>query len=62
MAKGERPSYKAFVSRPGKGGKPFYREVGAAWHVSGEGISIKLDALPTDGSLVLFPNRADDTE
>lgn len=60
MAKGNKPSYDVFVSTPGQnGGKPFYHKVGSAWLVASDGISLKLHALPTDGSLVCFPIKED---
>ena len=55
---GQKPDYKVFISREA-GKKNHYTEVGAAWLVSNEGISIQLHALPTDGKLVLFPRRDD---
>lgn len=60
--KGKRPDYRVFISRPGKttDDKAFYTEVGAAWNVASDGISIKLHALPTDGNLVLFPPKAEE--
>ena len=58
MAKGERPAYHVFVSEK-SGDKTYYHRVGAAWNVSNDGISIKLNALPTDGSLILFPPKED---
>lgn len=58
VANGRKPDYRVFISRKSEGSdKAFYTDVGAAWEVSNDGISIKLNALPTDGSLVLFPNR-----
>lgn len=54
---GKKPDYEVFVSRKGSDDKTHYSRVGAAWNVSNDGISVKLDALPTDGSLVLFPPR-----
>lgn len=58
MPNGEKPAYDVFVSTPGKnGGKAFYHRIGAAWNVASDGISIKLHALPVDGSLVLFPPK-----
>jgi hypothetical protein len=56
MAEKKRPDYRVFVSREGDG-KTFYTEVGAAWCVANSGISIKLHALPVDGSLVLLPPK-----
>lgn len=56
-----KPDYKVFVSRniAKKGEEPnnFYTEVGAAWNVEKDGISINLQALPIDGRLVLFPAK-----
>ncbi|MBS4082913.1 MAG: hypothetical protein KGZ73_05130 [Rhizobiales bacterium] len=60
MAKGSKPDYAVFVSRPYKEGKEeknFYTRIGSAWKVAEDGISIQLDALPTDGKLVLFPPK-----
>lgn len=53
----KKPDFKVFVSRKGNDDKSFYHEVGAAWKVANDGISINLHALPTDGKLVLFPPR-----
>ena len=57
-----RPDYRVLVSRPGKSeSEQYYTEVGAAWKVSNDGISIKLHPnLTVSGSLVLFPPKADD--
>ena len=57
MAQGKRPDYNVCVSRQDQNGKAFYTDVGAAWNVAKEGISINLHALPRDGKLVLFPRR-----
>lgn len=51
---GSKPAYEAYVSKK-NGDENFYTKVGAAWKVAKDGISIKLDVLPLDGSLVLFP-------
>ncbi len=59
MSTGRKPDFRAFVSRK-NGDKTYYNEIGVAWHVGSDGISIKLHALPTDGELVLFPPKADD--
>jgi hypothetical protein len=48
-----------FISQKGKDEKNFYTKIGAAWCVASDGISIKLTALPLDGSLVLFPPKSD---
>ena len=57
MADGKKPDYDVFVSREGSDQKTYYTRVGAAWKVAKDGISIKLQALPIDGSLVLFPPK-----
>lgn len=59
MANGKKPDYAVFVSREANG-KNFYTRIGSAWNVSNDGISIKLDALPVDGSLVLFPPKEEE--
>ena len=55
----KRPDYHVFVSEK-NGGSTFYTRVGAAWLVAKEGISIKLQALPLTGELVLFPPKEGD--
>lgn len=59
MAKGQRPDYDVFVSQKNGDGKNYYTKVGGAWNVSSDGISIKLQCLPVDGNLVLFPPKDD---
>ena len=60
---GNKPDFEAFVSEDyvGKDGddKAYYTKVGAAWKVAKDGISIKLQALPVNGDLVLFPAKPD---
>lgn len=56
MAAGKRPDYKVLVSREGSD-KTFYTEVGSAWRVAKDGISIQLNALPVDGKLIMFPRE-----
>lgn len=60
MAKGNAPDFKVFTSRK-VGDKNFYTEIGAAWNVANDGISIQLHALPTDAKLILFPPKEDDS-
>jgi len=55
-----RPDYEVFTSRKGSDDKTYYTRLGAAWNVSNDGISIKLDALPVSGELVMFPPKNDD--
>ncbi len=46
MSKGKKPDFRVFVSRQGEDNKTFYNEVGVAWKVKSDGISIKLFAAP----------------
>lgn len=55
----KKPDYTVYVSEK-NGDKVFYNRVGAAWNVAKDGISIKLNALPISGELVLFPPKADE--
>lgn len=57
----KRPDYEVFTSQK-NGDNTFYTRVGAAWLVAKDGISIKLQALPLDGSLVLFPPKSDNDD
>ena len=59
MSQNRKPDYEVFVSQK-NGDKTYFTRVGAAWNVASDGISIKLQALPTDGSLVLFPPKEQD--
>jgi hypothetical protein len=62
MARGNKPKYRAFMSRTvgeGDQAKSIYTEIGAAWEVRDGGISVQLHALPIDGKLVLFLPKED---
>ena len=54
MAQGRRPDFGVFVSREGADNKTYYTRIGSAWSVANDGISVKLDALPVNGEMVLF--------
>jgi len=56
---GKRPDYEVFISQK-NGDKNYYTKIGAAWNVASDGISIKLTALPIEGSLILFPPKNGD--
>lgn len=56
MTQKSKPDFDVFVSQE-IGDKNWYTNIGAAWYVAKEGISIKLKALPMDGNLVLFPHK-----
>lgn len=54
-----RPDFGVFVSRK-YGDKSFYTRVGSAWHVSNDGISIKLEPnIAISNECVLFPPKED---
>lgn len=57
MSEAKRPEYEVFISEKGKDDKSYYTKVGAGWEVAKGGISIKLTALPIDGTVVLFPRK-----
>jgi hypothetical protein len=57
---GKKPDYNVYVTREGGDGKNHYRQIGVAWCVANGGISLKLDALPTNGEAVMFPPREED--
>jgi hypothetical protein len=59
MVEPRKPDFKVFISREGKDEKNYYSEIGAAWNVAKDGISIQLSALPIDGRLVMFPRKDD---
>lgn len=56
---GKKPDYKVLVSRE-NGDKTYYTEIGSAWNVAKDGISIAFNALPVDGKCVLFPRKDDE--
>ena len=47
--------FDVLVSRESKDGKRFYTKVGSAWSRDDGGMSVKLDALPLDGDLLIKP-------
>lgn len=57
MSTKKEPDYNAFVCEESDG-KHSYTNIGVAWKVANDGISIKLASLPCDGDLVLFPHKA----
>lgn len=56
---GRKPDYKVMVSREGRAkdgsDKNYYSDIGVAWRVANDGISVQLNAVPVDGRMVLFP-------
>jgi hypothetical protein len=56
----KKPSHRAFTVKPFKGKdgmeKRRWLEIGSVWpHEDGEGFTVELDALPTDGKIVCRP-------
>lgn len=54
-----KPDLNAFVVT-GTRDKPFYTKIGAAWKNKTGGYGLRLDALPVNGEIVLFPRKEDD--
>ena len=54
-----RPDFGVFVSRK-NGDKNYYTRVGSAWHVSNDGVSIKMEPGVSVSECVLFPPKDDD--
>lgn len=58
MAK--KPDYNVYVSEK-SGDKTFYHQVGVAWAVSNDGISVKFRPnIAVTGEIVMFPPKGDD--
>ena len=55
----KKPDLHAFVVT-GTKDKPFYTKIGAAWANRIGGYGLRLDALPVNGEIVLFPPKAKD--
>ena len=52
------PSFEAFSVTDGKDDKSYFNKIGAAFeHKDGEGHSVELNALPTNGRIVLRTPR-----
>ena len=54
-----KPDLNAYVVT-GTAEKPFYTKIGAAWENKVGGYGLKLDALPVNGEIVLFPPKEKD--
>lgn len=54
-----RPQFKAFIKVEGKTKSTWIR-VGSAFQIKdGKGLSVKLNALPTDGQIFLFEPKSE---
>lgn len=57
------PDRIAFTVIPRKGGKDFWQRIGAGWLNKDKSITVKLNALPLDGVVVLqMPHDAEAKE
>lgn len=52
----KKPDLHAYVVT-GPEDKPFYTKIGAAWKNKVDGYGLRLDALPVNGEIVLFPPK-----
>ncbi len=52
----KKPDLHAYVVT-GPEDKPFYTKIGAAWKNKVNGYGLRLDALPVNGEIVLFPPK-----
>lgn len=57
---GNRPDLNVFIVT-GSAERPFWTKVGGAWKNSKGGFSVELNALPTNGKLVLLPPKEDES-
>lgn len=48
-----RPSHIAYSVESGKDDKNHWHRIGAAWPTKGDGLNIKLTAIPIDGNIAL---------
>ena len=57
MPKGQKPDDEVSISQKGADDKDYDTKLGLAWNAASDGISVKLAALPSEGSLGLFPQK-----
>jgi len=57
------PSHTCFTVRSrGEGNKPFWAPIGSAWTNRDGSFTIRLDALPIDGEIVVHLRKERDSE
>lgn len=61
MSNKRKPDMNVFVVT-GTAEKPFYTKIGGAWKNKLGGYGIRLECLPVNGEIVLFPPREDEVE
>ena len=66
MSKSVKPTHTAYTTRSigeGDGAKSIWTKLGSVWeHEDGEGFTIRLDALPVNGEIVVRKPKAKDEE
>lgn len=55
-----RPNYRVSAILPRTNGKAYFAQIGAAWNNSDGSINVKLELVPTDGSVTLHLRAPDD--
>ena len=60
----KKPTHTAYTVRDNGNGKGFWTRIGSVWaHKSGDGFTVRLDALPVNGEIVIRSKAEDeDTE
>ena len=57
------PTHTCFTVRSrGESRKPFWARIGSAWTNKDGSFTLKLDALPLDGEIVMRARKADEAE
>ena len=60
MNNNRKPDLHAYATSKRGNDKTFYTRIGSAWAIKSGGFSIRLDALPVNPEMVLFPPRNGD--
>lgn len=61
----KKPTHTAYTVRPGKSetNKGFWTRIGSVWtHKDSDGFTVRLDALPVNGELVIRTKAPEDAE
>ncbi len=56
--KNNQPSHIAYTVKDGKDNQSHWTKIGAAWPAKDDGITLKLDAFPRDGTVQLRSREA----
>ena len=60
MNNNRKPDLHVFATSKRGNDKTFYTRIGSAWAIKSGGFSIRLDALPVNPEMVLFPPKNGD--